>query len=201
MSRRIQSFASALSVVVTLMAVASCAADTTTSPPALSPIAALPEASSSVRLLQCDPPASSASVTGLIGPLGGTLSVGNTSVVIPENAVLAPTSFRLTVPASSTVQISVKAGDAEHYQFLLPVLVTIDYSRCSAGLSVLDPLSAWNVDETTGALLENMSGTNDPLTHTMTFSTGHLSGYAVADNSSGTPTDSTTTTTTTTTTP
>lgn len=132
-------------------------------------------------LLQCDPAAAGQSVTGLIGPQGGVLAIGNTRVVIPELAVLQPTDFTLTVPASRLVEISVRAGSAQHFVFERPVLVSIDYGRCASGLSPLRPVSAWYIDESSKALLERMPSLDLRAANTVTFQTGHLSGYAVAD--------------------
>jgi len=136
---------------------------------------------STPSLLQCEPPAAADSVTSVIGALGGTLSLGATSVVIPQNAVLVPTAFTLTVPASRLVEISVKAAGTDHYLFQQPVLVTIDYGRCAGSLSLLTPVTAWHIDEVTKAPLEPMLGLDVRLLHTIAFYTGHLSGYAVAD--------------------
>ena len=83
--------------------------------------------------------------------------------------------------ASSCVEIAVRAGDAEHVVFAQPVLLTIDYGRCAAGLSAQQALTAWHIDETSKALLENMSGVDLRALHVITVYTGHLSGYAVAD--------------------
>ncbi|MDB4880918.1 MAG: hypothetical protein JWL60_2364 [Gemmatimonadetes bacterium] len=132
-------------------------------------------------LLQCEPPAAAQTVTGVIGLPGGTLQVGGTRMVIPENAVPTPTTFTLTVPRSPFVEISVRAGDAEHYLFQRPVLVTIDYGRCAGSLDPVRPVTAWHIDEGSRSLLENMRGLDVRLTRSITFSTGHLSGYAVAD--------------------
>lgn len=132
-------------------------------------------------LLRCEPAASRQSVSGVIGLLGGTLQIGNTRVVIPRNAVPVATTFTLTVPASPIVEISVRAGDAEHYVFQEPVLVTIDYSRCASALASQRPVTAWHIDESTKQLLENMGGVDLRPSSTITFATGHLSGYAVAD--------------------
>lgn len=132
-------------------------------------------------LLHCEPPASALSTSSVIGPLGGTLALGNTRVVVPANAVLVPTSFRLTIPASPLVEISIRAGDAEHYVFEQPVLVTIDYGRCADAVPAASELTVWHIDESSKALLENMSGVDLRALHTISFHTGHLSGYAVAD--------------------
>jgi hypothetical protein len=60
------------------------------------------------------------------------------------------------------------------------VSVAIDYSRCSAAEANKAPLSVWHIDSQTGQLLEPMGGVDDKSTHSITFTTGHLSGYAVA---------------------
>ena len=131
-------------------------------------------------LLTC-PSGPGQSASALIGPLGGVLAVGGTRVVIPANAVLSPTTFTLTVPESKYVEIDVRTDASEHYVFSQPVLVTLDYSRCGRSDLLRAPLSAWNIDPQTKALLEPMVSVDDKLTQTVTFTTLHFSGYAVAD--------------------
>jgi hypothetical protein len=131
-------------------------------------------------LIKC-PAATEQSATSLIGPLGGVLTVGATRVVIPANAVLSPTTFTLTVPASKYVEIEVTTDSSEHYVFSQPVLVTLDYGRCGRSDLLRAPLSAWNIDPQTKALLEPMVSVDNKLTQTVTFTTVHFSGYAVAD--------------------
>jgi hypothetical protein len=121
------------------------------------------------------------SATALIGPLGGVLAAGGTQVVIPANAVLSPTTFKLTVPASKYVEIEVTTDASEHYVFSQPVVVALDYSRCGRSNLLRAPLSAWNIDPQTKALLEPMVSVDNKLTQTVTFTTLHFSGYAVAD--------------------
>jgi hypothetical protein len=133
-----------------------------------------------VTLIAC-PTATAQSVTSRIGPAGGLLTIGNTSVVIPIGAVLFPQDFTLTIPASQYAEIRVRAGSAEHYLFQYPVAMTIDYSRCATPALDQHALSVWNVDEDSHALLEQMVGVDLKLTHTIVFTTIHLSGYAVAD--------------------
>ena len=170
---------------VLLAAGTSCTGDSVsgvpTQPPASTLSIPLLGGTSAPTLLQCEPPATADSVTSVIGALGGTLSLGATSVVIPQNAVLVPTTFTLTVPASRLVEISVKAAGTDHYLFQQPVIVTIDYGRCAGSLSLLTPVTAWHIDEVTKAPLEPMLGLDVRLLHTIAFYTGHLSGYAVAD--------------------
>jgi hypothetical protein len=182
MPRRIPK--SALALVLLLVTGASCTGDTVAgvAPAPAAPLLGLPlGGSGGPSLLQCEPPAAADSVTGVIGLLGGTLQLGNTKVVIPQNAVLSPTTFRLRIPASRYVEISVSADGVDHYVFQQPVLVTIDYGRCASGLSLLDPVTAWWIDESTKAPIQQMLGVDLRLTHTIAFYTGHFTGYAIAD--------------------
>ena len=76
--------------------------------------------------------------------------------------------------------VDLRANGQEHWQFLAPLTVTIDYSRCNVGL--LDPpLTVWYVDPETGEMLEPMGGIDSRLTRTITFVTDHFSGYAIAN--------------------
>ena len=131
-------------------------------------------------LLDC-PTTTTQSATAHIGPSGGLLTIGNTSVLIPLGAVLFPQDFTLTIPASQYGEIRVRTGSAEHYVFQLPVVMTIDYSRCATPALDQQALSVWNIDPDSKALLEEMTGVDSKLTHTIVFTTIHLSGYAVAD--------------------
>lgn len=135
-------------------------------------------AAGSAAPIEC-PIATTQSASATIGLLGGTVAVGGTAVVIPAGAVLLPENFTLTIPASNYLQIDVTAGNSEHYEFLKPISVTIDYSRCTRSNIDKAPLTVWYWDGTT--LLENMNGTDDKATRTMTFGTPHLSGYVIAD--------------------
>jgi hypothetical protein len=130
-------------------------------------------------LIAC-PASTTVTSSQLIGPLGGVLAAGGIRVVVPVNAVLAPTAFTLTVPASNYLEIDVKAGGAEHFLFERPVLVAIDYGRC--GLPRFhSALTAWQIDPASKALLEPMPTLDTGLTNTVIFTTIHFSGYAVAD--------------------
>jgi hypothetical protein len=169
-----------LGLALLLAAFAGCSSDSNTSTdPSKAPGPSKSLAAGNATLIDCPAPASETG-TGLIGPLGGVLSTGGIRVVVPANAVLVPTAFILTVPASNYLEIDVRTADAEHFVFELPVVVSIDYGRC--GLPGLhSALTAWNIDPDTKALLEQMPSVDIPLTHTLVFSTTHFSGYAVAD--------------------
>src|SRR6476661_6769148 len=173
-----------------LLAVAACSADVTS--PVKSPAPAggagttslLPDllspSASGTTLIDC-PTDVAQSVSARIGFSGGVLALGNTTVVIPLGAVLFPQDFTLTVPASRYAEIRVRTGTAEHYIFQLPVTMAINYARCATPELDKHALSVWNIDPDSKALLAPMVGVDDKLTHTVVFTSIHLSGYAVAD--------------------
>ena len=139
-----------------------------------------PGKTSDPKLVEC-PTAQTLSATGTITPLvGGTIAVGGSSVVLPVGAVSVPTVITLTVPASSYVEVELRANGLEHLVFALPLRVTIDYSRCTRTDINQKPLAAWHIDTDTKALLEDMHGTDDKSARTVTFTTGHFSSYAIA---------------------
>ena len=78
-------------------------------------------------------------------------------------------------------QIDVKANDLQTFTFAQPITVTIDYSRCASGTLLSAPLTVWHIDPSTKELLEDMHGVDDKVTHRITFTTTHFSGYAVAN--------------------
>jgi hypothetical protein len=130
-------------------------------------------------LVEC-PTGVTRSVTALVNPLGGSVSLDGTSIALPARAVAVPTPITVTIPASRYMEVSITANGLEHIEFALPVTVTISYARCTRSDLDRDPLVAWYIDETTKAFLASMGGTDDKVGRTVTFSTGHLSGYAIA---------------------
>ena len=108
------------------------------------------------------------------------VSIGATKVVIPPGAVPLGSTVNLTIPASRYVEIGISVNQQEHFPIALPISVTIDYSRCQRSDVLTKPVTAWNIDPDTKALLENMGGLDDKLSQSITFQTPHLSGYAIA---------------------
>ena len=134
-------------------------------------------------LIQC-PTTATSTASGLIDALGGTISVNGASIVIPAGAVLQQTLFTVTMPASQYVKVDITAtdpllGPLTNYRFQLPATVRLSYARCGRGWWM--PLTAWYVDSSTNALLQNMLGVDDKLTRAVIFTTLHLSSYAVAN--------------------
>ncbi|HEU4996025.1 MAG TPA: hypothetical protein VFT29_14480 [Gemmatimonadaceae bacterium] len=132
------------------------------------------------QLLHC-PATQTVSTSALVTPLGAVLSIAGTSISIPAGALLSPTTVTVTVPASEYMEVDVTAMGASHFVFELPVVITIDYSRCGPVNLFAAPYSAWYIDSETKALLELMVSVDNKLTRTVTFTTGHLSGYALAN--------------------
>jgi hypothetical protein len=118
------------------------------------------------------------STSSILGALGGTVSLGGTSVVVPVGDLLSATTIALTIPASQYMEIGVTANGG-HFLFQQAIAITIDYSRCSPTIQQ-KTLSVWNIDPNTKQLLQNMGGIDNKLTHQITFTTIHLSGYALA---------------------
>lgn len=131
------------------------------------------------RLIEC-PTAQTSTNSGLIGILGGTIAAAGTSISLPAGAVLVGTLIRVTVPASTYMEIDVTANDLLTFLFLKPVTITIDYSRCPASVTAGKTLTVWHINTQTKALIENMNGVNDPVQRRISFTTDHLSGYAIA---------------------
>lgn len=129
-------------------------------------------------LLEC-PTDQTKSVTGTIDLLGGTLELDGHKIVFPANAVLLPTEFTLTVPASNYMEIDVKAAGKDHFQFEKPVSMTISYTRCTRSNIDKNNLKIFYIDSGTKAILEDMGGVDDKTAKTVTTSTDHFTGYSI----------------------
>ena len=136
--------------------------------------------SSSPSLIEC-PTNQTLSTSALVGLLGGSVQLGATGITIPNGALAAPTVIQVTVPASRFMEIDVSAVGFTSFLFEQPVTITIDYSRCNRNNLNQQALQVWHIDPNTHQLLENMGGVVDTAAKHITFTTGHLSGYAVAN--------------------
>lgn len=117
-------------------------------------------------------------VSGTVGILGGVVSGGGVTLTLPAGAVLSPTQFDIRIPESPYAEAEIRANDQDHFRFLLPVVISISYARCGTPSG---NLTAWHIDPDSRLFLENMGGVNDVLNRRITFSTMHLSGYAIAN--------------------
>lgn len=143
------------------------------------PRSALASKSSGPAPVEC-PAETSASASSLIGPLGGVVAVGGHQIVIPPLAVLVPTQFTVTVPASQYLRVDITAGDGQHYQFQKPVSITLSYARCTRTDISKENLRIFYVDDN-NVILQDMGGTDDKAARTVTTGTDHLSGYLIGE--------------------
>ena len=157
--------------VLALGVFAAVSCDTPTLPPSQDP--------NNVQLVAC-PTTVTRTTQAIIGPLGGPLSLDGTTIAIPSGALSVPTLITLTIPASPYMEIDVRANDLLSFVFNKPIGVRLDYSRCDNAVLSTAKLSVWHIDTQTKALLENMGGTDDKASRSISFTTGHLSNYAVA---------------------
>lgn len=147
--------------------------------PLLSPDAPMRSTAGSA-LVEC-PTSETRSVTKTVGSLGGTVDLDGHSITLPLGAVLLPTTLTLTVPASRYMEIEITANGAESFDFEQAVAITISYARCTRSNIDKAPLTAWQIDPATKALLEHMGGTDDKAARALTFGSDHLSGFAIAN--------------------
>jgi hypothetical protein len=132
------------------------------------------------KLVKC-PTDETLTESGLIGPLGGVVSIGGTQVLFPAGALPGLTTVTLTIPASDYVEIDIETNGAKYFpDELTQPVVTIDYSRCTRTDVLYKPLTAWYIDALTKKPLEKMAGVDNKLTRSVTFTTSHFSGYAIA---------------------
>jgi hypothetical protein len=79
------------------------------------------------------------------------------------------------------MEVDISVEGAAHFTFQLPVTVTVSYARCDPSAIEGSTLTVWYIDSVTKALLAPMGGIDNAIARTVTFTTGHLSGYAVAN--------------------
>ena len=169
-----------LTAPVLALALASCAdAVQPTAPRA--PETALRSTSLGPTLIEC-PTSVTKSKSAVIGPVGGVIELDGHRMAVPLGAVKGLKQFTLTVPASNYMEVDLKAGGQEHFQFDRPVSITIDYSRCTRSNIDGRELRIFYVDPVTKAILADMGGVDDKTARVVTTSTDHLSAYSIGVN-------------------
>lgn len=168
---------------VTLAALAAAftaCSEPTAPPPSPRPLTLVPSLGSS-GLVECRTEASQ-SASALLTSLGGEVSVAGFRIIVPPDALPLDGVFHVTmqVPASKYVEIDVRVNGLPHFDFLRPITVVLDYSRCTRSDIDREPLRAWYIDPFTNLFIADMGGVDDKVARTVTFTTDHFSGYAVA---------------------
>jgi hypothetical protein len=118
--------------------------------------------------------------SAVLGPLGGVLSLGGHMIIVPPDALGALALVSIRQPASRFVEVEVRVNGQPHFQFAKPLTLVLDYSRCRRSIIGRGPLTVWHINPATKAFIEDMHGLDDRATRTVSFTTDHFSGYAVA---------------------
>jgi len=122
-----------------------------------------------------------------IGALGGYMELGNYSVSVPAGAVLAPTTFTMTIQGDGYYSASYRATrkdaagtevDVGKQGFLLPVGVTMPYDskkyRDPSNLRI-----GWLKNDSYTGEIEALPTAASKRTEKLSAAVGHFSAYAV----------------------
>ena len=114
--------------------------------------------------------------TATIGPLGGSISAGPHTLVIPPGALLSPTTITMTAPTGLGVN-AVKFQPAG-LRFLTPAALTMSYSNCSL-LGLLLPKEIAYTDDNLN-IISYLLSLDNILSKRVTGKVNHFSDYVVA---------------------
>lgn len=132
--------------------------------------------SSNDSLFVCAADSVAAADTAIIGPLGGTLTFGPNSLVIPPAALLTPTTITATVPADGHVTAVLEPSGL---RFLVPAVLTLGYAQCNPQPS--NTLSIVYLSGPLGQILQWLPSVLHLDLHTVSAPIGHFSVYAAAE--------------------
>jgi len=125
-------------------------------------------------LVRCTPPPYD-SVTQTVGPGGGTIQVGTTTLSVPAGALDSAVSITAVAPSDTVNHVRF---EPQGLTFLQPASLTMSYANCNTMLST-DPR---RIAYTTEALqiIEYLPSVDDVSTQTITGQLHHFSDYAIA---------------------
>jgi len=163
--------------VLLLVVALACTDRTPTSVPA----APVPDASligsllGATGLLKCSnlPYASS---TKTIGALGGSISAGPHTLVIPPGALLNPTTITMTAPTG--LGVNAVKFQPEGLRFIAPAVLTMSYSNCSL-LGKLLPKRIAYTDNNLN-IISYLLSLDNLFSKNVTGKVNHFSDYVVA---------------------
>ena len=116
------------------------------------------------------------STTKTIGILGGSLSVGPHTLIIPPGALLRPTTITMVLPTGLNVN-AVKFKPAG-LQFLTPAALKMSYANCSLLGKLLPKQIAYTTDNL--QILYYLLSIDNLLSKYVTGKLNHFSDYAIA---------------------
>ena len=117
-----------------------------------------------------------ASNTKTIGPLGGSISAGPHTLVIPPGALLASTSITMTAPTG--LGVNAVKFQPEGLRFVAPAVLTMSYSNCSLLGKILPKRIAYTDNNLN--ILYYLLSLDNLLSKYVTGKVNHFSDYVVA---------------------
>ena len=135
-----------------------------------------------LQLLECPSLVAEAAAEAVIDDAtGGSVVARGARLRVPPGALRADERLTAVAPPSRYMEVALHAVGFARYDFVKPVTVVIDYSRCDlSALPTGATLRAVYIDPESKAILEDRGGADDRVARTLTFSTEHFSSYAVA---------------------
>jgi hypothetical protein len=124
-------------------------------------------------LLRCDV-LPYAGTTKVIGPLGGSISVGRSTLVIPAGALAASTVITAEQPSTSSAEVRFKPHGLA---FAKPATLTMSYASCLQPSGYVRSIVYMN-DE--GKIVEAPPTVDNVVSDKVTGPIGHFSGYLIA---------------------
>jgi hypothetical protein len=117
-----------------------------------------------------------ASTTKTIGILGGTISAGPHTLVIPPGALTAPTAITMTAPTG--LGVNAVTFQPAGLQFIAPAALKMSYANCSLLGKILPKRIAYTTDNL--QILYYIISLDNILSKYVTGKVSHFSEYVVA---------------------
>src|SRR5712671_4470811 len=117
-----------------------------------------------------------ASATKTIGPLGGSISAGPHTLVIPPGALLNPTTITMTAPTG--LGVNAVKFQPEGLRFVAPAVLTMSYSNCSLLGKLLPKRIAYTDDNLN--IITYLLSLDNLFSKYVTGKVNHFSDYVVA---------------------
>jgi hypothetical protein len=117
-----------------------------------------------------------ASNTKTIGALGGSISAGPHTLVIPPGALLTPTTITMTAPTG--LGVNAVKFQPEGLRFITPAVLTMSYANCSLLGKLLPKRIAYTDDNL--HIISYLLSLDNLLSKYVTGKVNHFSDYVIA---------------------
>ena len=125
-------------------------------------------------VVRCTPSAYD-SVTQTVGPGGGTIHVGATTLSVPAGALDTAVSITAVAPSDTVSHVRF---EPQGLTFLQPASLTMSYANCNTTQSTAPRRIAYTTEAL--QILEYLPSVDDVSTQTVTGELHHFSDYAIA---------------------